>query len=564
MKKQIQTVLKSFASSMTQIILILCIFLGVFLGFNFGAHFNSGRDGATGAEPHDAGHFLEQENSMEETIWTCSMHPQIQEDRPGKCIICGMDLVPGKVTRTKKRDSSNPVGFACAMNCVQPMEQPGECPICGMEMLPVFDDVNDSSDSARTMVMSEEAKALAAIQTTAVERKWVEHEIRMVGTVDYDETRLARVSAYVGGRLDRLYVGSKGTRVRRDDHMVYLYSPELLSAQEELLQAKRAYENLADSKVSSIRDTSRKALDAARERLRLWGITDKQIRAIEERNSREDHLTIYAPTGGIVIEKHVNEGDYVKSGDRIYTIADLSHLWVQFDAYESDLPWLRFGQDMTFTTEAYPGQEFHGRISFIDPTLNSMTRTVRVRVNVKNSDQKLKPGMYVRGVVRSRLAKGGLVIEPDLAGKWISPMHPEIIRDKPGQCDVCGMDLVPAEELGFVTAVEDQPPLVIPVTAPLVTGKRAVVYLEVPGQDSPTYEGRVITLGLRAGDYYIILDGLTEGDRVVTRGAFRIDSALQIIAKTSMMNPTGGEMTQSGHAHHQSAGQDHSMHQVKE
>ena len=241
---------------------------------------------------------------------------------------------------------------------------------------------------------------------------------------------------------------------------------------------------------------------------------------------------------------------YVRTGTRIYTIADLSEVWLELDAYESDLNWLRYGQKVTITTEAYPGESFQGRIAFIDPLLNDKTRTVRVRVNVPNPDFKLKPNMFARALVRSQVATGGHVMSPDLAGKWISPMHPEIVKDSPGFCDVCGMPLVKAETLGYVSAIEDEAskPLVIPVSAALVTGTRAIVYVAVPGADKPTYEGREVVLGSRAGDFYLVEDGLTEGELVVTNGAFKIDSALQLSAKPSMMSPEGGGGS-GGHQH---------------
>jgi membrane fusion protein, copper/silver efflux system len=194
---------------------------------------------------------------------------------------------------------------------------------------------------------------------------------------------------------------------------------------------------------------------------------------------------------------------------------------------------------VVFTTDSLPGEEFHGRISFIGPVLDPGTRTVDVRVNVPNKERRLKPGMFVRAKVFSRVAKGGRVIDPELAGKWISPMHPEVVKDEPGACDVCGMPLVPAEELGYVAAVEDEPPLVIPESAPLITGKRAVVYVEVPGE-KPAYEGREVVLGPKGQDHYLVIQGLEEGERVVTHGAFKIDSALQIVARPSMMSPEAG------------------------
>jgi Cu(I)/Ag(I) efflux system membrane fusion protein len=203
---------------------------------------------------------------------------------------------------------------------------------------------------------------------------------------------------------------------------------------------------------------------------------------------------------------------------------------------------------VAFTVESFPGETFHGQISFIEPEVDRKTRTIPIRVNVPNTDGKLKPGMFVRGVVQSRIAEDGQVYAPEFAGKWISPMHPEVVKDGPGQCDVCGMDLVPAEELGYVASEKESAPLVVPTSAVLRTGKRAVVYVEKPDAERPTYEGREIVLGPLAGDYFLVTSGLDAGERVVTNGAFKIDSALQIQAKPSMMNPDGGGSA-PGHDH---------------
>jgi Cu(I)/Ag(I) efflux system membrane fusion protein len=203
---------------------------------------------------------------------------------------------------------------------------------------------------------------------------------------------------------------------------------------------------------------------------------------------------------------------------------------------------LRYGQHVSFTTESYPGEVFTGTISFIHPVLNEATRTVKVRVNVPNEDGRLKPGMFVRAIAAAEVATGGRIMDASLAGKWISPMHPEVIKDGPGSCDVCGMPLVRAESLGYVgakPAAQDRP-LVIPASAALLTGKRAIVYVKVPGKEKPTFEGREIVLGARAGDYYLVKHGLTVGERVVTKGNFKLDAELQIRAKPSMMTPGGG------------------------
>jgi len=319
--------------------------------------------------------------------------------------------------------------------------------------------------------------------------------------------------------------------------MVYLYSPELISTQAELLQAIKASKNLSSQTSELIKRSTFATLEAAREKLRLLGLTKDQIEQIEKTEQPTDHVTIYAPIGGVVTEKHATEGMYVTTGMKIYTIADLSQLWVKLDAYESDMMWIRYGQEVEFTTEAYPAEVFKGRISFISPTVDSKTRTIKLRVNVHNSDKNLKPDMFVRAVVRSKVAQGGMVMDANMAGKWICPMHPAVVKPDFGQCDICGMDLVTTESFGYVKAdMPDEAPLVIPASAPLITGKRAVVYVQVPDKVKPTFEGREVILGPRAGDYYLVKEGLAQGELVVTKGNFKIDSALQIQAKPSMMS----------------------------
>lgn len=434
-----------------------------------------------------------------QTWWTCSMHPEIR------------------------------------------LPNPGLCPKCHMELIPMEDGSRDD-EAPRTLAVSEHARRLMDIETAPVQRLYPEAVVRMVGKVDYDETKMASISAWVPGRLDRLFVDYTGVTVQKGDHMVSLYSPELYSAQEELLQARKAATGMEQSNSSLIRDITQSTVEAARDKLRLWGLTPEQIAQIEQSGKADDHVTIYAPIGGVVIQKDALEGQYVQTGTKIYTIADLSQVWVYLDAYESDLERLRYGQPVEFTTVSYPGEVFRGTISFIDPVLNDRTRTVRVRVNVPNSEGKLKPKMFVRATVKARIAEGGRIMDKHLAGKWICPMHPEIVRDEPGTCNICGMPLVRAETLGYVDedASDARKPLVIPASAPLITGTRAVVYVEVPDREKPTFEGREIVLGPRAGDWYIVRSGLREGERVVVKGNFKIDSSLQIQAKPSMMSPEGG------------------------
>lgn len=371
---------------------------------------------------------------VKEEIWTCSMHPQIRQPKPGKCPICAMDLIP------------------------------------------VITSGSTTETGPREIMLSENARRLAEVETAPVERRSVAVDIRMTGKVQFDETRVAYIAPRVAGRIDRLYANFTGMAVKAGDPLADLYSPELVSARQELLTAKSLGESL---------------LTATRERLRLWGLTTEQIAEIERSGKAQDHVTFYSPISGVVVEKEAREGMYVEAGMRIFTLADLSRVWVQLDAYESDLALLRDGQEVELQAEAYPGESFKGTIAFIEPILDPMTRTVKVRVAVPNPDGRLKPEMFVHAIVRAKVASGDAVL-----------------------------------------------PLVIPASAPLVTGKRAVVYVAVPERDG-VFEGRDVVLGPRAGDYYVVQSGLSEGERVVTRGNFKIDSSLQLQGKPSMMNPAG-------------------------
>jgi membrane fusion protein, copper/silver efflux system len=470
----------------TKLLVLVLALGGVAVGFWFGGLYASPEAGAPSEQ-------VAKEAAPQ--VWTCSMHPEIQ------------------------------------------LPKPGSCPKCGMDLIPLVAD--DGGGGARTFTTSEAARELMKIQTVEVTRRFVEKEVRMVGKVDFDETRLAYITSWVPGRLDRLYVDYTGIEVREGDHMVYLYSPELLTAQDELRRAAVAVSTMRDNAPEVLKKTIQSTLRATREKLRRWGLTDSQIKAAERSESPSDHITIYAPAGGTVIHKNGQEGMYVKTGTRIYTIADLSSVWVKLDAYESHLAWIHYGQTISFTTESYPGEVFEGTIAFIDPVLEKKTRTVKVRVNVPNPDRKLKPEMFVRALVRSQVATGGRVMDADLAGKWICPMHPEVVKERAEKCDVCGMNTVKAEELGYIALEQEEEikPLVIPASAALVTGTRAVVYVEIPNSEKPTFEGREIVLGSRAGDFYIVESGLDAGERVVTNGNFKIDSALQLQAKPSMMTP---------------------------
>jgi len=429
-------------------------------------------------------------------IWTCSMHPQIRLPHPGKCPICGMDLIPA-------------------------------------------DSGRESGLSGSQIHLTGSAVKLADIETVPVERKRVAAEIRLTGRVAYDETRVRSITSRVSGRIDKMFVDFAGIDVRKGAKLVLIYSPELLSAQRELQGAYKLMRDVEKTSDASLYEIAVKTYESAKAKLLLFGITQQQIDDILKSDNISEHIVIYSPSDGIVLEKKALEGEYVEAGAEIYKVAELSQVWVLLDAYESDIEFLRLGLAVRFQAESYPGRNFTGTVVFVDPVMDDKTRTVGVRVNAPNPGYALKPGMFVRSVLEAEMGSDERTAETSSLMMWTCQMDPQIIRDSPGKCPICGMDLVKKMVPGSAKPkAASLPPLVIPATAPLITGKRAVVYVKMDG-DGAVFEGREIELGPRAGDYYIVKSGLMEGELVVVKGNFKIDSALQIKARRSMMSPEG-------------------------
>ena len=332
-------------------------------------------------------------------FWTCSMHPQIKQKSPGRCPICSMDLVPMR-------------------------EEAG-------------------GGEKASLKLGERARHLASVRTTPVNYKKLAKSIYTVGKIDYDEGRVSHVTAWVSGRVDKLYVNFTGTIVKKGEHLVYMYSPDLLSTQEEYILAYRGIEQLKNSPVPEAISSSKTLLENTKQRLRLWGITEEQINELERTQTPQTHLTIHAPIGGTIIHKNAFEGKYFKTGDMLFTIADLGRVWLYLDIYEYDIPWIKYGQDVEVVTESHPGEDFHGTVVFIDPFLNEMTRTVKVRINMDNREGKLKPGMYVNANFKVKLGGEGVIFDSKIRGKYMCPMHPDVISDKEDNCPECGMKLEP-------------------------------------------------------------------------------------------------------------------------
>ncbi|MCF7824163.1 MAG: efflux RND transporter periplasmic adaptor subunit [Candidatus Marinimicrobia bacterium] len=442
-------------------------------------------------------------------------------------------------------DASDGTVWTCSMDPQVRLNEPGQCPICFMDLIPLVTS-SDSIDPKR-LSLSASAVELAQIQTSPVRRGEAFSTRHLSGKIDYDETKVKHIAAWFPGRLERLYVDYTGIQVKKGDHLLDIYSPELYSAQSELIQAYNRFNN--SDRTQENGKIAQSNYETVKEKVKLLGVSDEQIDAIQKKRLAQSVLQVNSPIAGIVTHKNAFEGKYVKMGEQIYSIADLSKVWLVLDAYEQDLPWLTYGEKLTFTLPGLPGKSFSARISYIDPLVNPETRSITIRAVLDNKEGLLKPGMLAEAVITASLNAEGKVITPNLDGDWVCPMHPEVIETHPGKCTVCGMDLVPIEEISGISARGSEA-LLIPASAVLKTGKRALVYVQSPGEESASYELRQIVLGPRVGEEYIVLSGLDEGELVVSNGNFKIDSAMQIAGKQSMMSgsmsPTPQQM---GHHH---------------
>ena len=366
-----------------------------------------------------------------EIIWTCAKHPQIRMPKPGKCPICGMDLIP--------------------LNQESTHEDPD------------------------AIHLTMEAVALANVMTTVISGQNPVKEVRLYGKVQTDERLTQSQVAFISGRIEKLYVNFTGETVKKGQPLALIYSPDMITAQQELLEAVKA------------RQLQPEIYEAAREKLHQWKLTDDQIESIEKSGKTTDNFEVVATTTGIITSLLVSNGQYVSQGTALFQVADLSKVWVMFDAYETDLPFVHKGDKITFFANAIPGRNFSGTISFIDPVIDPVTRVARVRVEMPNTGDVFKPEMFVTGIVTAKISS---------------------VKSK----------------------------LVVPRSAVLWTGKRSVVYVKQPDVDEPVFKMRVIELGPSLGDSYVVESGLNEGEEVVTNGAFSVDAAAQLEGKPSMMN----------------------------
>lgn len=387
------------------------------------------------------------------TIWTCSMHPQIKQDHPGDCPICGMELIP--MNASKSHENADPNEIA----------------------------------------MSESALQLANVQTSKVMEGEAVRDAFLQGKIEADERNIAKLTARFGGRIEQLYVNFTGQTVKKGQALASIYSPGLISAQRELIEA------------SNFKDSNPGLYWAAKAKLKAWDLTDAQIAQIESAKEPSTNFKVLSPISGTVIMRHVAKGDYIKEGMDMFQIVDLNKVWLMLDAYETDLPWVKVGDPISFSLQAQPGVKFEGKVAFIDPLINPQTRVAKVRAEVNNADGLLKPEMFVSAKVLSTLK-------------------------------------------------QDHKAIIIPKSAVLWTGKRAVVYVKVADREEPAFLYREITLGPEAGDSYVVANGLKTGEEIATNGVFKIDAAAQLEGKNSMMNASMSDQhhMQMADAHFQVSG----------
>ena len=401
---------------------------------------------------HD--HATEGKTVQGKQLYTCSMHPFIIKDKPGTCPICGMELI-------KKIEDTADSG-------TQTAEQ------------------KQQADMLGHVSLSPTQRAMANVATVVAKQTTLDKEINAVGIVQYDQSRQAKVTAWIAGRIDKLHVNKIGDIVSKDKPVAEIYSPDLLATQQEYLLAIKSRDQLKNSPIASISQSGEGLVTSAKQRLMLFGVKESQIADLEKVGKPNIRLPIYTPLSGTVIEKMVQEGQYVTTGEVLFNIADLSKVWVEIDVFENEVPYIRVGQQVEIRSSGDQHVAVHGRISFVYPFHDPKTHTVKARVELANPGQKLKPDMFVNAIIRVPLVSG----------------------------------------------------IVVPVTAVIDTGKRQVVWVETsPGM----FEPRDVQMGERVDEKVQILSGLKPGDKVAVSGGYLIDSESQLKSGTGDRKPGTGD-----------------------
>ena len=347
----------------------------------------------------------------------------------------GIDEHAGHASMVASSDEAETIrSWTCVMHPTVKMPEPGSCPVCKMDLIPIYE--------GSGLELTEQQKALIPVRTEPIAFREVSREIRTVGVLDYNETRMAYASTRISGWIEDLHIDFTGIKVRKGDELLSIYSPELVTAQEEYLTALKSIEELQNTEYTELRKSVEQTVTAAKSKLELYGLTLNQIEDIRDRGEVSTTLPLFAPMSGTVVHMNVTQGQHVNKGMNLYHIADLNSLWIMADVYEYELPWIYMGQAVEITAQSMPGLTFSGKVTSIYPFFDTQTRTQKVQIEVANSTGRLRPGMYVTLQIKPTLAEiytdGAISRDP-----YACPMHPWITSEHPTQCEICDMDLEP-------------------------------------------------------------------------------------------------------------------------
>ena len=421
--------------------------------------------------------------------YTCGMHPMIITDEPGSCPICGMDLTPLKAetggSETETSGERKIKYWQAPMDPTFIRDEPGKSPM-GMDLIPVYE---DQATGGSMITIDPTTSQNMGVRTAGVVRGQLSRSIRTVGLVNYEESKQYVVNAKIAGWVEKLYVAETGQQVKKGQKLLDIYSPELVTAQQELLLARDNYNSLKESRFPQISESARRLLNSSRKRLQLWDVSNQQISQLEKTGQVNKTVTLYSQYDGIVTTKMVNEGMYVKPGMSLLNLADLSKVWILADIYEYQLPWVKVGQQVRVELPYSKGRNLTARLDYLYPFVEPKTRTVKARILLDNTDLELRPDMYV--------------------SVYLS-----------------------GQELNNV--------LTIPQEAVLHSGEKQTVFVALSGG---RFEPRLVKTGLQGENGHIeVLQGLFEGEQVVTSSQFMFDSESKLReAIQKMLNPIRAE-----------------------
>lgn len=434
-------------------------------------------------------------NETQETqLWTCGMHPEVIMDKPGQCPKCGMDLVPVKknvsqksttIPQKKKEKKGKILYWRAPMDPTEIYDHPGKSKM-GMDLIPVYEG-EEGLGMGGTITIDPRIVQNMGVRTTEVVKGTFVKTIRTVGYIDYDERKVYTINSKISGWIDKLYVDYTGKPVYKGQPLLEIYSPELVTTQEEYLLAFNNLKSLNKSNFENIKQSAMELLQSSRKRLAYWDIPEQEIKNLEQTGKVKKNMTLFSPYNGIVIHKNAVEGSHIKEGQDLYKIADLSTVWVLASIYDYELPWIYEGQEVFIELSYLPGESFKGKITYIYPYLDKKARDVKIRMEFNNPNLKIKPGMYANVYIKGKPIENALII---------------------------------------------------PSEAVLRSGKRNLVFVARGGGH---FEPREIKLG-PDGDHgkVMVISGLLPGEKVVTSAQFMLDSesklqeAIQKLLKEKM------------------------------